>query len=112
MKLANPFSSRVRLLYLYAYSCIECGSNGNGRGGLELNHIVGRESASAFNASLLCHECHSHIGHTQEEHRRLFVKNLEWLLSQNYVPTEEDWDFIRNRPWLIKDNEQLLEFLK
>jgi hypothetical protein len=95
--LRNPFPLRVRLLYLYEYSCIECGSNQN----LELNHIFGRESSSAFNASLLCRKCHSHVGHSQEEHKRLFWKNMAFLVRMRYEPIEEDWDLLRKYPYLL-----------
>lgn len=61
---------------------------------LELNHIFGRVSGSAFNASLLCHECHSHVGHTQEEHAQLFYLNAKFLAEINYLPTEKDKIFI------------------
>jgi len=94
MKLANPFSNETRTLYLYSHACIRCSSNGNNRGGMELNHIFGRVSGSPYNASLLCHECHSHIGHSVEEHIELFLKNAQFLASVNYEPTEEDRAFI------------------
>lgn len=71
-----------------------CGSNGNNRGGLELNHIFGRISSSPFNASLLCHECHSHVGHTNKEHAQLFTLNAKFLMENNYQATEEDKIFI------------------
>mgnify|MGYP003529154572 FL=1 len=79
---------------MYTYACILCGSNGNTRGGLELNHIFGRVSSSAFNASLLCHECHSHIGHTQEEHSQLFFLNAKFLVENNYQATDDDKVFL------------------
>lgn len=68
-----------------------------GRGGLELNHIFGRVSASPFNASLLCHECHSHVGHTNEEHAKLFFLNAKYLQEIGYnrhLVTEDDLMFI------------------
>lgn len=98
MELRNPFPSVVRLLYLYAYACIECGRNYP----LELNHITGRDSDSAFNASLLCRECHSHVGHTQEEEIRLFKKNLAFLIREKYKPIEKDWQFLRDHTHLLR----------
>lgn len=94
MKLSNPFPDEVRNLFLYAHACLLCGSNGNERGGLELNHIFGRVSGSAYNASLLCHECHSHIGHSKEEHAKLFILNTKFLVEIGYRVTEEDKIFI------------------
>jgi hypothetical protein len=94
MKLSNPFPDGVRNLYLYSYACLMCGSNGNTRGGLELNHIFGRVSSSAYNASVLCHECHSHVGHTQLEHAQLFLLNSKFLAEIGYTATDEDKIFI------------------
>lgn len=94
MQLANPFSNETRHLYLYAHACLMCDSNGNNRGGLELNHIFGRCSDSPFNASLLCHECHSHVGHTQEEHAQLFYLNAKFLAEIGYEATADDKLFI------------------
>lgn len=94
MQLANPFSNETRHLYLYTHACLMCDSNGNNRGGLELNHIFGRVSDSPFNASLLCHECHSHVGHSQEEHAQLFFLNAKYLYEIGYEPTDDDYIFI------------------
>jgi len=94
MILSNPFPNEVRTLYLYSHSCLLCTGNGNGVGGLELNHIFGRVSGSAYNASVLCHECHSHVGHTQEEHAKLFIMNAKFLAEIGYKPTAEDKIFI------------------
>lgn len=105
MKLQNPFPLRVRLLYIDCHACFFCGRNGQGVGGLEINHIFGRESAAAFNASVLCGRCHGHVGHSREEHQRLFFLNLRWLLSQLYIPLEDDLDLVRRYPWLTETPE-------
>lgn len=94
MQLANPFSNETRILYLYEYKCILCSSNGTSRGGLELNHIFGRVSASPYNASLLCHECHSHVGHNREEHKELFELNAKFLAEIGYQWNYYDKQFI------------------
>lgn len=94
MHLSNPFPDEVRNLYLYCYSCLLCGGNGSQVGGLELNHIFGRVSGSAYNASVLCHECHSHVGHTPEEHAQLFLLNAKFLTEIKYEPTSDDLIFI------------------
>jgi len=96
MKLKNPFSTNTRELYRDLWACMICGMNGTTRGGLELNHIVGRYSSSPFNASLLCHECHSHIGHNQKEMKDLFEKNRAYLKRIGYVDTESDRQFIKD----------------
>lgn len=92
MHLRNPFPIEVRVLYLYSYECWKCGRNQN----LELHHILGRVSSSAFNSAPLCHNCHEHILHTKEERRFLFEKTVAFLVKEGYEPTKEDWDFIRN----------------
>lgn len=93
MQLKNPFSEQTRSLFLYNQYCFDCTSNGNNRGGLELHHIFGRVSSSALNACVLCHECHSHVGHTKEEHARLFMKTAEVLFANGYEPNQKDKDF-------------------
>lgn len=96
MQLNNPFPDEVRWLYLYNnYECWECGGNGSsGGGGIELHHIWGRVSASALNSAPLCHECHSHVGHTYEEHQKYFKKTMKFLISQGYQLTPIDLAFL------------------
>lgn len=111
MKLHNDFTPATRTLYLYARSCFLCGANGWNRGGLEIHHVLGRISRSPFNSSLLCGECHGHMGHSREEHQGLFVKTLEFLYSVRYVPTEDDLDFLR-RNWDDLFSERALQFIE
>lgn len=93
MHLRNPFSKQTRELFRYKQHCFLCGKNANA--GVELNHTIGRYSNSAFNASVLCHECHSHVGHTQKEHVTLLQKTLEALfIDRDFEPKEEDWKFL------------------
>ncbi len=94
VNLKNPFSNETRTLFLYVHACLLCGSNGNGRGGLEINHTFGRVSDSPYNASVLCHECHSHVGHTDEEHAKLFLLNSVFLASVRYNADDNDRTFI------------------
>jgi len=96
MNLKNPFPSRVRLLYLYNYKCFNCGSNQ----GLELHHIFGRRYSCAFNACPLCKSCHASVVHTHAEHKHLFFKNVEFLLSEGYKPRDDDYAFIVSELWL------------
>jgi hypothetical protein len=96
MKLQYGFPQKVRLLYLYHYSCFLCGSNGSNCGGLEIHHILGRVSDSAFNSSCLCKKCHSKIGHTKEEHQMIFFFTIQFLKSVLFKPAEEDMRFLEN----------------
>ncbi len=91
MNLANPFPPEVRLLFLYVYSCWECGRSDRG---LELHHIWGRISRSALNAAPLCMECHHHILHDKETHRRLFKKTIDFLALIDYRTVKADADFL------------------
>jgi len=115
MKLAHGFSNDVRNLYLYHTACFLCGCNGWGRGGLELHHIMGRVSSSAFNSSCLCGACHSHMGHSKEEHQRIFTETIRFLKDIRYKPTDEDWQFLEdNLAELVgtkEDAEKLLNSL-
>jgi hypothetical protein len=92
--LKHPFSNETRELYRYTHHCVLCGRNGISAGGVELNHIWGRVSSSPFNASLLCHECHTHIGHSREEHAKLFTLNSIYLSKIGYKPNQDDMQFI------------------
>jgi len=99
MELNNPFPQSVRLLFLYVYGCFQCGRSDRG---LELHHIVGRSSNSAFNACPLCKDCHSKIRHSQEEERYLLSKVLPFLLQVKFQPLQSDYDFLLKNNHLIK----------
>lgn len=94
MNLNNPFPPDVRVIYMYCWECFECGQNGTATGGLELHHIWGRVSWSPLNCAVLCGECHSHVGHSQEEHQRLFRKAVQFLLREEYKLTTYDNNFL------------------
>lgn len=99
MKLRNSFTEESRALFLDAqYRCFnrDCTCNGQACGGIELHHIKGRESNSPYNGAVLCHGCHSHVGHTDEEHRYLLNKTLYYLSMQDYEPNKRDRKFIRD----------------
>lgn len=104
MELQNPFPQKVRLLYLYVYACFNCGRSDLG---LELHHILGRVSASAFNACPLCPKCHSEEIHGQDAQRRLFEINLAFLIKELYRPEEHDYDFLRDYPFLVVDKVEI-----
>lgn len=111
MKLRFPFPLEVRNLYLYKQFCILCGSNGNERGGLELHHLLSRISDSAFNSAVLCGECHKHIGHSQEEHQRIFSLSFLLLHRLGFKPKQKDIEFLQNN-WNEIMSEELLEWWK
>lgn len=81
MKLKNNFPKHVRNLYLYEYGCWVCSRSDQG---LELHHIFGRVSSSPCNASVVCMECHSHMGHSRKEHVSLLAKSLKFLAKSGY----------------------------
>lgn len=99
MKLENSFGLQTRGLFLYCYSCFQCGRSG---AGLEAHHITGRDSNSAFNCCPLCKICHNKIGHTQEEEKFLTGKVIDFLSNERYQPNEKDWQHLRDHPWLVK----------
>lgn len=103
MELNNPFSQEIRNLFLYVYSCFKCGRSDRG---LELHHIVGRSSNSAFNACPLCVICHGKIGHTEKEEGELFLITLNFLLLSKYQPIEKDYNFLRAYPYLANTWQQ------
>lgn len=94
MKLKHPFKSEVRLLYLGHWECFLCGCNGWDRGGLEIHHILGRISGSAFNSSCLCGYCHKNIGHSLEEQHKIFFQTFQFIRKIKYKPSEADWEFL------------------
>lgn len=75
---------------MYCTACWICGKNQN----LELNHIFGRVSASPLNASVLCRECHEHIGHSMEEEQKLLRLCIAFLVEQEYKLTADDDAFL------------------
>lgn len=102
MKLDNPFPQRVRLLYLYVYSCFGCGRSDRG---LELHHIFGRDYAAAFNACPLCKICHEKIAHNHDEHALYFFINVKFLLNEHYTPQNDDYEMVRKEEWLTRRPE-------
>ncbi len=93
MKLQNPFPYKVRKCFIDCWECWACSGNGQNCGGLELHHIVGRESKSILNAAVLCKDCHDKIGHGDTEQATLLQKTIKYLLWQGYDLTLEDINF-------------------
>ena len=102
MKLRNPFSKETRMLWIDHYHCADCGTNGDGL--LELHHITGRNSSATVNGVVVCHECHSHYGHSREEEQRLFAKNLAVLKTKHYKLTDKDLAFMEEHDYLVLNN--------
>jgi len=97
MNLAHEFKKEDRQIYLYEYSCHECGRSDRG---LELHHIYAREKhkqylSSLFNSRLLCKKCHDNIRHTKEERERFVLATMKFLKEQNYKPKQIDIDFLK-----------------
>lgn len=110
MKLRNEFTIETRDLF-NCFKCWICSANGSKYGGIELHHITGRGSDSPFNCAPLCKRCHGTMGHSVGEERFLVSKTFTYLRSVGYKPTEKDWQFIEDRPHLIKDNDSLNQWL-
>ena len=110
MKLRNSFSNETRHLFFDTrFNCWDCGRNDT-----ELHHISGRterESDSPINAAVVCKKCHSRVGHTEEEEKRYFRKNLQYLTNvAEYTITEKDLKFINSNKRLqevIHDNLEI-----
>ena len=82
MRLKNNFTQETRLLFLYCFSCFNCGRSDRG---LELHHISGRDDLSPENAIPLCPECHSHANHSDTEEARYKELTRIFLERQNYA---------------------------
>lgn len=91
MKLKNEFPTRVRYTFLHCYECQICGTNGSGM--LELHHIKGRESSSALNAAVVCHDCHVHLNHNDKEEESLMIKTVKFLVRNDYEFKANDLKF-------------------
>ena len=101
MKLKNPFPQHKReLFYDVRYVCGNCGGNGSNCGGIELHHILGRCSASVFNAIPLCKQCHSQVGHTIKEHKKYLKWTLKYVCNKirlgQYIFDKEDITFLQD----------------
>lgn len=104
MQLQNPFTLSTRLLYIDCWQCWMCGGNGQDVGGLEIHHITGRDSNSAFNSSCLCKKCHTTIEHTHEREAELFLKTLMYLYNIEYMPTTKDYAFLSLHKYLLTED--------
>jgi predicted nucleic acid-binding Zn ribbon protein len=91
----NNFSNKTRLLFLYVNQCFNCGKVTDN---LELHHIEGRQGvtkSSPFNASPLCNYCHSFHKRKSDYRIKLIELTVDYLLGNNYQPTELDREFAK-----------------
>lgn len=96
VKLKNPFTNKTRWLFFdIRYICGDCGGNGQDCGGTELHHIIGRKSSSPYNAIVLDKNCHSKVGHTDDEQKRFIGKTKKYLDKIGHEPTEKDISFLK-----------------
>ena len=103
MNLSNPFPDQVRQLYLYTYACADCGRSDRG---LELHHIYGRVSGSAFNSIPLCTFCHSKASHNDTDHLRFIKKTISFLISIKYQWRKIDYEFLE-LPYVLRDLKKI-----
>lgn len=94
MKLNNPFSEDTRNIFLYQYSCMNCGRSDRG---LELHHITGRNSNSPLNAIALCLDCHKICGHSFKEESKYLQIEIRFLLRNQYELTKKDLEFYKEK---------------
>lgn len=112
MKLDNPFPIEVRKLFMDVWKCWNCGENGTRTGGLELHHILGRVSYSAFNAAPLCQRCHSHMRQGFDHAEPLFLKTVGHLYNIQYRPSDYDLNFIQTNAERLFNPEKLQLYLQ
>ena len=93
MKLSNPFAQYVRDLWFPEhYWCGDCGHSDRP---IELHHIYGRESNSAYNSIPLCKKCHDAISFDGESKKEQYVMYAsDWLNDHNYEPRTNDEYFL------------------
>ena len=87
---ANPFPDEVRALYSFEHTCWACGSNQ----GIELDHILGRISASPYNAFVICRKCHMKKG-TKEFRIWQLDFAAQFLEYESYNPKDNDFIFLK-----------------
>lgn len=90
------FSQETKRLFRSCYKCFLCPNPPS-----DLHHITKRSSASPFNASALCRECHDNITFDEEMLVTLMGQTIKYLFTQNYKATPRDEEFIRENIKLI-----------
>ncbi len=92
----NNFSDITRALYSFEHNCWVCGSNQ----GCELHHILGRVSASPFNACVVCRKCHEKA--TTLNKSKLLKMAIKFCIREQYDPNKTDIKF-------YQENKKLYE---
>jgi hypothetical protein len=87
--MTNNFTDLTRALYSFEHSCWVCGSNQ----GCELHHILGRISASPFNACVLCRKCHEKAVILNKG--KLLKMAIQFCLREQYEPNKTDIKFYK-----------------
>lgn len=93
----NEFPKEVKDIFYRSRHCLRCGRVDNL---IELHHIVGRDSNSAFNCCRLCKDCHDGILHTQECEIELFALTYKYLLNEGYEIQDKDREFLTQFTYL------------
>lgn len=86
----NDFTDITRALYSFENSCWVCGSNQ----GCELHHILGRVSASPFNACVLCRKCHEKSPTLNKS--KLLKMAIKFCIEEQYEPNKTDIMFYQS----------------
>jgi len=92
----NPFTGTVRSIFAFERCCWDCGSNQS----VELDHIMGRESDSPFNAYVNCRKCHTNKSH-KDDAKRLQTTS-KFLREEGYLPNYKDREFIKKHKKLYQ----------
>ena len=74
----NEFPKDVKEIFYRSRHCLQCGRVDLP---IELHHIVGRESNSAFNCIRICKDCHAGAVHTLERECNFYVTTCMYLNS-------------------------------
>lgn len=90
--LLNPFSDKTRELFIFTYSCWDCGMSKP----LTLHHIYKRISNSPMNSAPVCQECHDKSNiHSRDKRAKFMNKTIKFLQKQDYKLTKKDREFLK-----------------
>lgn len=96
MKTYHAFSNEVRVLFMYNYSCFECGRSDRG---ITLHHNksqwkTNKYTESAFNCVPLCLICHEKVKQDKTETERYCLLSMKYLQREGYIPKQIDIDYL------------------
>ena len=87
----NNFSEKTRELFIFCYTCWECGKSRP----LTLHHIFKRISRSPLNAAPLCQHCHEKGDiHSDKKRVKYLLKTIGFLWKQGYKLSKNDREFL------------------